>query len=57
MVDYYLAKFKEIDVSKDFQSEMIGGKAGYLWACLFLNKNLGHETILPAHTVRILPRL
>ncbi|KAI3745008.1 hypothetical protein L1987_58108 [Smallanthus sonchifolius] len=54
MVDYYLTKFKEINISKDVQSEMIGGKAGYLWACLFLNKNLGHETIPSAHTVRIL---
>ncbi|MFS8024327.1 putative lanthionine synthetase C, six-hairpin glycosidase-like superfamily [Helianthus anomalus] len=57
MVDYYLTQFREIDVSKDFQSEMIGGKAGYLWACLFLNKNLGQETIPPAHTSAIVDEI
>ncbi|KAK1421333.1 hypothetical protein QVD17_23584 [Tagetes erecta] len=58
MVDYYLTQFKKIDVSsKDFQSEMIGGKAGYLFACLFLNKNLGHETIPSAHTRAIVEEI
>lgn len=50
MVDYYLTQFKEIKVSEDALDEVIFGRAGYLSACLFLNKNLGNETIPSTHT-------
>ncbi|PWA66777.1 Lanthionine synthetase C-like protein [Artemisia annua] len=45
MVDYYLSQFKEIKVTEDGPVELILGRTGYLWACLFLNKNLGDGTI------------
>ncbi|KAL6561589.1 LanC-like protein gcl2 [Orobanche minor] len=42
---YYLAQFKEITVSDNHPDELLYGRAGYLWSCLFLNKHLGKETI------------
>ncbi|KAJ9550181.1 hypothetical protein OSB04_014226 [Centaurea solstitialis] len=50
MLDYYLTQFKEIKVGEDVPDEIIRGRAGYLWACLFLNKNLGDGTIPSTHT-------
>ncbi|XP_057796537.1 lanC-like protein GCL2 [Salvia miltiorrhiza] len=43
--DYYISQFKEIKLSKDHQDELLYGRAGYLWTCLFLNKNFGRDTI------------
>ncbi|KAJ9549243.1 hypothetical protein OSB04_021786 [Centaurea solstitialis] len=45
MVEYYLAQFKGIKVSEDRPDELLFGKTGFLWACLFLNKNLGDGAI------------
>ncbi|KAI3473831.1 hypothetical protein Pfo_027988 [Paulownia fortunei] len=45
MLHYYLAQFKEIKLSGDHPDELLYGRAGYLWTCLFLNKHFGKETI------------
>ncbi|XP_023734509.1 lanC-like protein GCL2 [Lactuca sativa] len=57
MVDYYLTQFKEIKLSEDVLDEVIFGRAGYLSACLFLNKNLGHETIPSSHTGVVIDKM
>ncbi|KAK6132819.1 hypothetical protein DH2020_033418 [Rehmannia glutinosa] len=41
----YITKFKEIKLSKDLPDELLYGRAGYLWASSFLNKNIGKDTI------------
>lgn len=41
----YLTRFKEIVLPKDLPNELLYGRSGYLWACSFLNKNIGKETI------------
>ncbi|KAI3820579.1 hypothetical protein L1987_08127 [Smallanthus sonchifolius] len=49
LCDYYLSRFREIKISRDLPDELLYGRAGYLWACLFLNKNLGQNTIPSTH--------
>ncbi|RLM73539.1 hypothetical protein C2845_PM15G15390 [Panicum miliaceum] len=46
----YLNSFKQIKISSKFPDELLYGKAGYLWACSFLNKHLGQNTIQPTTT-------
>ncbi|KAM3396091.1 lanC-like protein GCR2 [Capsicum galapagoense] len=41
----YLTKFKEIKLPIDLGDDLFYGRAGYLWACSFLNKHLGKGTI------------
>ncbi|KAL0320689.1 UNVERIFIED_CONTAM: LanC-like protein GCR2 [Sesamum radiatum] len=41
----YLSQFKEIKLSKDLPDELLYGRAGFLWASSFLNKNIGKDTI------------
>ncbi|CAI9089439.1 OLC1v1024011C1 [Oldenlandia corymbosa var. corymbosa] len=45
MVYYYLSKLKEIRLSSDLPDELLYGRCGYLWACQFINRHLGKETI------------
>ncbi|XP_009767466.1 lanC-like protein GCL2 isoform X2 [Nicotiana tabacum] len=47
LCDHYLTKFKEIELPKDLPNELLYGRAGFLWACSFLNKNIGRDTISP----------
>ncbi|KAF5806835.1 putative lanthionine synthetase C, six-hairpin glycosidase-like superfamily [Helianthus annuus] len=49
LCDYYLTRFGEIKIPNDLPNELLYGRAGYLWACLFLNKNLGQNTISSTH--------
>ncbi|PSR95323.1 LanC-like protein [Actinidia chinensis var. chinensis] len=42
---YYLAQFKEIKLPIELPDELLYGRAGFLWACLFLNKHIGEGTI------------
>ncbi|XP_071692182.1 lanC-like protein GCR2 [Rutidosis leptorrhynchoides] len=49
LCDHYLARFREIKLPKDLPNELLYGRAGYLWACLFLNKHLGENTISSTH--------
>ncbi|KAG2567618.1 lanC-like protein GCL2 isoform X2 [Panicum virgatum] len=46
----YLNSFKQIKISSKFPDELLYGKTGYLWACSFLNKHLGENTIQPTTT-------
>ncbi|KAJ6950237.1 hypothetical protein NC651_004030 [Populus alba x Populus x berolinensis] len=45
LLDHYLAQFKEIRLPSDLPYELLYGRAGFLWACSFLNKHIGKETI------------
>lgn len=49
LCNHYLTRFREIKLPKDLPNELLYGRAGYLWACLFLNKNLGENTISSTH--------
>ncbi|XP_075482131.1 lanC-like protein GCR2 [Primulina tabacum] len=44
----YLTQFNQIKLSKDLPNEILYGRAGFLWACSFLNKNIGEGTISTA---------
>lgn len=48
---HYLNHFKEIKLSKSIPDELLYGRAGFLWACLFLNKHIGEGTA-PSSTMR-----
>ncbi|XP_004291663.1 PREDICTED: lanC-like protein GCR2 [Fragaria vesca subsp. vesca] len=45
LLDHYLSQFKEIKLYSDLPNELLYGRAGYLWACSFLNKNIGNGTV------------
>lgn len=45
LVDYYLTRFMEIKLPRDVPNELLYGRAGYLWACSFLNKHIGNHAI------------
>ncbi|KAL2328241.1 hypothetical protein Fmac_021668 [Flemingia macrophylla] len=49
-LSYYLAHFEKIKLSKDLPDELLYGRVGFLWACLFLNKHLGEGTVPPSYT-------
>ncbi|CAI9283626.1 unnamed protein product [Lactuca saligna] len=49
LFNHYLTRFKEIKLPKDLPNELLYGRAGYLWACLFINKNLGENIISSTH--------
>lgn len=51
LVNYYLNQFGEIKLSGSLPNELLYGRAGFLWACVFLNKNIGEGTI-PSATIR-----
>ncbi|KAF5185332.1 Lanc-like protein gcr2 [Thalictrum thalictroides] len=50
LINYYLAKFKEIQLPRDVPNELLYGRAGFLWACLFINKHIGNNTIPSSYT-------
>ncbi|KAJ1294975.1 hypothetical protein BS78_01G187900 [Paspalum vaginatum] len=45
----YLGSFDEITITEKVPNELLYGRAGYLWACLFLNKHLSEKTIPLEH--------
>ncbi|KAK3001654.1 hypothetical protein RJ639_021650 [Escallonia herrerae] len=45
LCDHYISEFKRIKLPNDIPNELLYGRAGFLWACSFLNKNIGKETI------------
>ncbi|CAH2051121.1 unnamed protein product [Thlaspi arvense] len=51
LLNHYLAQFRQIRLSSDLPNELLYGRAGYLWACLFVNKYVGAETV-PSATIR-----
>ncbi|XP_010555129.1 PREDICTED: lanC-like protein GCL2 [Tarenaya hassleriana] len=50
LLSYYLTQFRQIELPRDLPDELLYGRAGYLWACLFLNKHIGEETV-PSATI------
>lgn len=42
----------QIRLTKDLPDELLYGRSGYLWACLFINKHVGKGTISSTETVR-----
>ncbi|KAK1309526.1 hypothetical protein QJS10_CPA09g01582 [Acorus calamus] len=49
LFSHYLSSFNEVHPHR-VPNELLYGKAGYLWACSFLNKYIGEETISSTHT-------
>ncbi|KAG9145482.1 hypothetical protein Leryth_019844 [Lithospermum erythrorhizon] len=49
LLQYHLAQFKEITITSNEPDELLYGRAGYLWACLFINQHVGKETISSAY--------
>ncbi|PPS10217.1 hypothetical protein GOBAR_AA10432 [Gossypium barbadense] len=49
-LNHYLTPFREIKLSRDLPDELLYGRAGFLWACLFLNNHLGEGTITSTTT-------
>ncbi|CAI9088548.1 OLC1v1022898C1 [Oldenlandia corymbosa var. corymbosa] len=45
LCEHYLNEFEKIKLTNELPNELLYGRAGFLWACAFLNKNLGPETI------------
>lgn len=41
----------QIRLPRSLPDELLYGRAGYLWACLFLNKHIGEGTIPSSMTV------
>ncbi|KAE8125773.1 hypothetical protein FH972_020547 [Carpinus fangiana] len=50
LLERYLTKFKEITLPSDLPNELLYGRAGFLWACSFLNKHIGKDTISATRT-------
>ncbi|XP_010500915.1 PREDICTED: lanC-like protein GCR2 [Camelina sativa] len=48
LCDRYLARFSEIRIPSDLPYELLYGRAGYLWSCLFMNKHIGQECVSSA---------
>lgn len=48
---YYLSQLGEIELLRNHPDELLYGRSGFLWACLFLNKHLGQGTV-PDTTIR-----
>ncbi|KAK0602785.1 hypothetical protein LWI29_036940 [Acer saccharum] len=44
LLNHYLTQFKEIKLASDLPNELYG-RVGFLWACAFLNKHIGKDTI------------
>ncbi|XP_058729540.1 lanC-like protein GCL2 [Vicia villosa] len=54
---YYLAQFQKIKLPKDLPDELLYGRVGFLWACLFLNKHLGQGTIPSSYTATVVDEI
>ncbi|XP_022140440.1 lanC-like protein GCL2 [Momordica charantia] len=50
LLSYYLGEFNEIKLPSNLPDELLYGRVGFLWACLFLNKYIGAGTIASVHT-------
>ncbi|KAH8490434.1 hypothetical protein H0E87_022825 [Populus deltoides] len=47
----YLSQLGEIKLLRNHPDELLYGRSGFLWACLFLNKHMGQGTV-PDTTIR-----
>ncbi|KAG2717294.1 hypothetical protein I3760_03G168300 [Carya illinoinensis] len=50
LLNDYLAQFREIKLPRDLPDELLYGRAGFLWACSFINKHIGAGTIPSTYT-------
>ncbi|CBI28768.3 hypothetical protein VitviT2T_017735 [Vitis vinifera] len=50
LMNYYLTQFNEIKLPRSLPDELLYGRVGFLWACLFLNKHIGQGTVPPTYT-------
>ncbi|KAK2973956.1 hypothetical protein RJ640_030135, partial [Escallonia rubra] len=57
LLKYYLAQFQDMKLPKDIPNELCFGRGGYLWACSFLNKHIGHGTIPSLQTAEIVKEM
>lgn len=48
---YYNILKLQVPLPRDLPNELLYGRAGFLWACSFLNKHIGADTISKAHMV------
>lgn len=46
-----LLLYEQIELPRDLPYEVLYGRAGYLWACSFLNKHIDKDTIPITHMV------
>ncbi|XP_059452165.1 lanC-like protein GCL2 isoform X2 [Corylus avellana] len=53
LLNYYLAQFREIKLPRNIPDELLYGRVGFLWACLFINKHIGAGTIPSAYTSEV----
>ncbi|XP_039137559.1 lanC-like protein GCL2 [Dioscorea cayenensis subsp. rotundata] len=53
LLNHYLKAFQEINLPPGVPNELLYGRAGYLWACSFLNKHVGDGTIPSTHMIEI----
>ncbi|CAK7349840.1 unnamed protein product [Dovyalis caffra] len=51
LLNHYLSQFREIKPSRTHPDELLYGRSGFLWACLFLNTHMGQGTV-PNTTIR-----
>ncbi|KAI9187282.1 hypothetical protein LWI28_026357 [Acer negundo] len=45
LLNHYLTQFKDSKLASDLPNELLYGRVGFLWACAFLNKHIGKDTI------------
>ncbi|XP_062153051.1 lanC-like protein GCL2 [Alnus glutinosa] len=50
LLNYYIAQFREIKLPRNLPDELLYGRVGFLWACLFINKHIGAGTIPSTYT-------
>lgn len=53
LINYYLVQFREIKLPGNLPDELLYGRVGYLWACLFINKHMGAGTIPSTYTCSV----
>ncbi|XP_057453062.1 lanC-like protein GCL2 [Lotus japonicus] len=54
---YYLTQFHKIVVPEDYPDDLKLGRAGLLWACLFLNKHIGQDIVPYRYTARLVDEI
>ncbi|XP_078427422.1 lanC-like protein GCL2 isoform X2 [Wolffia australiana] len=56
-MNHFLSSFRSITLPPDVPNELLYGRAGYIWACSFLNKHIGPNTIPPSHTAAMAKKI
>ncbi|WCJ32158.1 LanC-like protein GCR2 [Euphorbia peplus] len=50
LLNHYLTQFREIKLPSELPCELLYGRAGFLWACSFLNNHIGKQTVSTTRT-------